>query len=73
MTLNYKNVSFPKVYIKNIKMTCINSMVGLKAFKTIWKIKVKIVQLWKQYCSLFSRICSMEKIRFLCHNLFNVH
>ncbi|WZY91314.1 hypothetical protein YC2023_063643 [Brassica napus] len=25
-------------------------MVGLKAFKTIWKIKVKIVQLWKQYC-----------------------
>ncbi|WZZ66142.1 hypothetical protein YC2023_077512 [Brassica napus] len=62
MEKNPKTAIFLKHTTKSIKMTCINSMVDPKPFKTIWKINVKIIHPWKQsqnkYANNFNPKCN---------------
>ncbi|CAF2098858.1 unnamed protein product [Brassica napus] len=51
-------------------MAAMNNISELKPFKSMWKVKVKIIRLWKQYSAAGARLLKwfswiLEVIRYM--------
>lgn len=76
-----KSLSLQRLRVSNsFKMAAVDFVSDLKPFKSMWKVRVKIVRMWKQYSGVVgetiemvvvdSKVCSNSWLNMLLSMLF---